>query len=109
MKKQKICIAPLDWGLGHATRCIQLAKALMQLDYQIYIASEGYHEVILREALPEATFLPLAGYRIQYSKDGKWFILKMIAQIPNILISIYYERNWLRKVQKQFQFDFIIS
>ena len=109
MKKQKICIAPLDWGLGHATRCIQLAKALMQLDYQIYIASEGYHEVVLREALPEATFLPLAGYRIQYSKDGKWFILKMIAQIPNILFSIYYERNWLRKMQKQFQFDIIIS
>ena len=58
MNKQKICIAPLDWGLGHATRCIQLAKALMQLDYQVYIASEGYHEVILREALPSATFLP---------------------------------------------------
>ena len=109
MKKQKICIAPLDWGLGHATRCIQLAKALMQLDYQIYIASEGYHEVILREALPSATFLPLAGYRIQYSKNGKWFLLKMMAQIPKILFSIYYERNWLRKMQKQFQFDIIIS
>jgi predicted glycosyltransferase len=109
MNKQKICIAPLDWGLGHATRCIQLAKALIQLDYQIYIASEGYHEVILREALPSATFLPLAGYRIQYSKNGKWFLLKMIAQIPKILFSIYYERNWLRKMQKQFQFDIIIS
>ncbi len=109
MNKQKICIAPLDWGLGHATRCIHLAKSLMQLDYQIYIASEGYHEVILREALPEATFLPLAGYRIQYSKDGKWFLLKMLAQIPKILFSIYYERNWLRKMQQQFQFDIIIS
>ena len=109
MNKQKICIAPLDWGLGHATRCIHLAKSLMQLDYQIYIASEGYHEVILREALPEATFLPLAGYRIQYSKDGKWFLLKMLAQIPKMLFSIYYERNWLRKMQQQFQFDIIIS
>lgn len=109
MKKQKICIAPLDWGLGHATRCIQLVKALMQLDYHIYIASEGYHEVILREALPGATFLPLAGYRIQYSKEGKWFLWKMIAQIPKILLSIYYERNWLRKMQKEFQFDILIS
>lgn len=109
MNKQKICIAPLDWGLGHATRCIRLAKSLMQLDYQIYIASEGYHEVILREALPGATFLPLAGYRIQYSKDGKLFLLKMIAQIPKILFSIYNERIWLRKMQQQFQFDIIIS
>ena len=109
MKAKKICIAPLDWGLGHATRCIHLAKALMQLDYQIFIASEGYHEVVLREALPGATFLPLAGYRIQYSKEGRWFLLKMIAQIPKIIFTIYYERNWLRKMQKQFQFDLIIS
>ena len=109
MNKQKICIAPLDWGLGHATRCISLAKALMQLDYQIFIASEGYHEVILREALPKATFLPLPGYRIQYSKEAQWFLLKMIAQLPKIIFSIYYERNWLRKMQKQFQFDIIIS
>ena len=109
MNKQKICIAPLDWGLGHATRCISIAKALMQLDYQIFIASEGYHEVILREALPTATFLPLPGYRIRYSKEPKWFLLKMISQLPKIIFTIYYERNWLRKMQKQFQFDLIIS
>ncbi len=109
MKKQKICIAPLDWGLGHATRCISLAKALMHLDYQIFIASEGHHDVILREALPAATFLPLAGYRIRYSKDPKWFLLKMISQLPKIIFSVYYERNWLRKMQKQFQFDIVIS
>ncbi|MFM6994407.1 MAG: glycosyltransferase [Sediminibacterium sp.] len=109
MNKQKICIAPLDWGLGHATRCISLAKALVQLDYQVFIASEGHHEVILREALPEATFLPLPGYRIQYSKEAKWFLLKMIAQLPKIIFSVYYERNWLRKMQKQFKFDVILS
>jgi hypothetical protein len=109
MNKQKICIAPLDWGLGHATRCISLAKALMQLNYQVFIASEGHHEVILREALPEATFLPLPGYRIQYSKEAKWFLLKMIAQLPKIIFSVYYEKNWLRKMQKQFHFDIIIS
>jgi hypothetical protein len=33
----------------------------------------------------------------------------MITQIPKILFSIYYERNWLRKMQQQFQFDIIIS
>ena len=109
MNKQKICIAPLDWGLGHATRCISLAKALMQLNYQVFIASEGHHEVILREALPEATFLPLPGYRIQYSKEAKYFLLKIITQLPKIIFSVYYEKNWLRKMQKQFQFNIIIS
>lgn len=109
MKKQTICIAPLDWGLGHATRCIGLAKALIQLEYKIVIASEGHHQALLREALPEATFLPLAGYRIRYTKNGKWFLWAMLFQIPKIIFSIYYEHRWLRKMQKQFQFDGIIS
>jgi len=109
MKKQTICIAPLDWGLGHATRCISLVKALLQLEYKIVIACEGHHQALLREALPEANFLPLAGYRIRYTKNGKWFVWAMLLQMPKIIFSIYYEKRWLCKMQKQFQFNFIIS
>lgn len=109
MKKPIVCIAPLDWGLGHATRCIALAKALQQLDYQIVFASEGHHMALLKEAMPDANFLPLAGYRIRYTKKGKWFLMAMLLQLPKIIFSIYYERRWIRKTQKQFQFDLIIS
>jgi len=35
MKKKKILIAPLDWGLGHATRCIPIAKALEEEGYEV--------------------------------------------------------------------------
>jgi uncharacterized protein (TIGR00661 family) len=109
MKRQTICIAPLDWGLGHATRCISLTKGLLQLGYNIVIASEGHHQALLREAIPEATFLTLAGYRIKYSKKGKWFLWAILLQIPKIVFSIYYEKRWLYKMQKQFHFDIIIS
>ena len=29
--KKNILIAPLNWGLGHATRCIPIIKALEEL------------------------------------------------------------------------------
>ena len=58
MKKPSVCISPLDWGLGHATRCISLLKAFESLDYQIYIATEGYHETILKEAIPTPGVVP---------------------------------------------------
>ena len=109
MNKAKICISPIDWGLGHATRCIPLIQALEKLNYQVYIATEGYHEAILREALPSVEFLQLRGYRIKYAKSGLLLPLIIFFQIPKIIYSIYYENKWLQKKQKELNFDLIIS
>ena len=57
MKKPSICISPIDWGLGHATRCISLIQSLQTLGYEVYIATEGYQEAILKEAFPNAHIL----------------------------------------------------
>ena len=109
MKRPSICISPLDWGLGHATRCITLVKAFEKLGYQVFIATEGYHEVILREALPNAHFLHLRGYRIRYAKWGFNLPIVLLFQVPKIIYSIIYENNWLKKAQAQYEFDMIIS
>lgn len=109
MKQPKICISPLDWGLGHATRCIPLLLALQQLGYDIYIASERHHEVILKEAVPTAHFLTLRGYRVHYSKKRGLFFVSMFLQAPKILFSMLYEYGWLYKKAKQYNFDLIIS
>jgi len=109
MKQPSICISPLDWGLGHATRCITLIKAFEKLGYQVFVATEGYHEVILREALPNAHFLHLRGYRIRYAKWGFNLPIVLLFQVPKIIYSIIYENNWLKKAQAQYQFDIIIS
>ena len=109
MNKAKICISPIDWGLGHATRCIPLIQALEKLNYEIFIATEGDHETILREAVPNAQFLQLRGYRIKYAKMGMLLPLTIFFQIPKIIYSIYYEYKWLQKIQKEMQFDIVIS
>jgi hypothetical protein len=36
-----ILIAPLNWGLGHATRCIPIIRALQGLNHIPIIASDG--------------------------------------------------------------------
>jgi len=109
MKQAKICISPIDWGLGHATRCITLIQSLEKLGYHIYIATEGQHETILKEAIPTATFLHLRGYRIRYSRWAAFLPLVLLIQLPQIIYSIVYENRWLKKAQKKFNFDMIIS
>ena len=109
MKKPSVCISPLDWGLGHATRCIPLIRSLEALGYHVYIASEKSQEAILKEAIPTATFLNLRGYRIKYAKWGCLLPIVLLTQVPKIIYSIIQEYNWIKKAQLQYQFDLIIS
>ena len=109
MQQKKVLIAPLDWGLGHATRCIPVITAFIELGYHVTIATEGAHEIILREAFPGLTFLRLKGYGIRYSKKADGFVFKMIVQIPRILYNIFREFWWLYKTNRHQQFDLIVS
>jgi uncharacterized protein (TIGR00661 family) len=109
MEQKAVCIAPLDWGLGHATRCIPLIHALEALNFTIYIAGEGKQASILKEAFPNAHFIPLKGYRIHYAKEKKFLIPTILFQVPKIVISIIQEHQWLKKISKQYRFDLIIS
>lgn len=109
MQQKSVLIAPLDWGLGHATRCIPIIAALQALGYHVTIATDGPHEIILREAFPELTFLRLKGYGIRYSKKAEGFAFKMLVQIPRILYNIIREFWWLRKTIQRQHFDLIIS
>ena len=43
-RKSRILVAPLDWGLGHATRCIPIIKELLGNDCDVWLAGEGPQE-----------------------------------------------------------------
>ena len=48
---KRILIAPLDWGLGHATRCIPIIKSLLEKN-TVAIASDGEALELLRKEFP---------------------------------------------------------
>ena len=108
-KTYKILIAPLDWGLGHATRSIPLITGLLAEGCEVLIAADGTIQALLEQEFRELTFLPLKGYRIQYSQQKKWLPLKIVLQIPRLLFSIFSEHQWLKKMVKDHSIDAIIS
>jgi len=46
--KKRILIAPLNWGLGHATRCIPIINALITNGFEPIIASDGVALALLK-------------------------------------------------------------
>ncbi|MDQ6762283.1 MAG: hypothetical protein M3015_06615, partial [Bacteroidota bacterium] len=57
--KTHILVAPLDWGLGHATRCIPIIKEFIKLDCEVILAADGAVLSLLKKEFPAAKILPL--------------------------------------------------
>ena len=107
--KHNILIAPLNWGLGHATRCIPIIELLLNLKQRVIIASDGDALLLLRSEFPNLEFIELPPYRISYPKNGKLFKWKLILQLPKINTTIIQEHKTLKKLIKKHQIDAVIS
>lgn len=109
MSTFKILVAPLDWGLGHATRCIPIINELVRQDCTVWIAAGGSSLQLLRKQFPLLPFLRLEGYHVIYHNTKSKFRWTIAKQIPKIIASVKREHRWLKKVMDEHHFDVIIS
>lgn len=104
-----ILIAPLDWGLGHATRCIPVIQGLIQKNCNVLIAAEGKIKSLLQKEFPEVGFIDFKGYRVHYSKNSWSLPLQIARQIPKIISTIQHENERLNEIVKEHNVQGIIS
>lgn len=104
----EVLICPLNWGLGHASRCVPLIKHLTDKGYKITIVADGFPLEFLRQEFPTLSFVEYSSYPVRYSK-GKSQTGAMIRCAPKILAKIISEHRWLKKLLKTRNFDMVIS
>lgn len=104
----KILICPLNWGLGHATRCVPIIQQLMIEGHELAVAADGFPLEFLRQEFPTLRFIELPSYSIYYS-SGNSQIISMLFSIPNIIRGIVNEHYWLKKLLKTEPFEQVIS
>jgi len=108
-RKLRILVAPLDWGLGHATRCIPVISELLDQGCEPWLAGESAQEELLKHEFPGMPILPLKGYRVKYGRTSSGMLWNMLGQSPKIIKAIRDEHEWLIKVVKEYGFDAVIS
>jgi uncharacterized protein (TIGR00661 family) len=107
--KPRILVAPLDWGLGHATRSMPVVKELIAQGCEVILAGEGKLKALLTIEFPQLQFLDLKGYGIQYGKN-RWDTMgKMLLQLPQIIEAMDEEHNWLQRIIDEHSIDAVIS
>jgi uncharacterized protein (TIGR00661 family) len=106
-----VLISPLDWGLGHTTRCIPLIEAFLKNKWQVVVGCEipsAAHSLLSKE-FTGVQFVHLSGYKIQYAKEAASLAIKMATQLPKIFSAIKKENKWLQKTVDEWNIDLVVS
>jgi len=106
---KNILIAPLNWGLGHATRCIPIINALLANGFTPILASDGAALELLKKEFPTLRALALPSYKIQYAKNASNFKWKMLRNLPRIIKAISNEKKIVSQWIEQYNLSGIIS
>jgi UDP:flavonoid glycosyltransferase YjiC (YdhE family) len=95
--KPIVLICPLNWGLGHASRCIPIINGLLSRNCKVVVAADGPPLALLQKEFPHLVFFRFRGKTVRYPEKGN-MVLKMLAQVPSLLYSIWKEHKELKKL-----------
>jgi UDP:flavonoid glycosyltransferase YjiC (YdhE family) len=108
LRPNKILVAPLDWGLGHATRCIPLINELLALGQEVLIATDGLALEVLKQEYPQLQAIKLRGYHPIYP-EGAGMVMAMGRQLPKFMSAIAHEKQELKRLIKEHDIQAVIS
>jgi len=106
--KKRILVAPLDWGIGHATRCIPIINALIANNYKVILAADERPLHLLNTEFPQLEIIRFEGYNVKYPKYLPMSI-SMLLQTPKLLWKIKKENTALAEIIKDYNIDGVIS
>ncbi len=104
-----VLISPLDWGLGHTTRCIPLIRACLNLSCNVIVACNSTQKKILSLEFPKLEYVDLRGYNVKYASNKWQTMLSLVLQVPKILTAINEEHKWIGDFLQHKKVDLIIS
>ena len=105
---KRVLITPLDWGLGHATRCIPVIQWLVARKVHVHIAGSGQSLRLLAKEFPFIPQSKLPGYDPRYP-SGNGMATAMALQLPKFMRIISREHKIVEQLVRQHQIDTVIS
>lgn len=107
-QSKKILVAPLDWGLGHAARCIPVIHEFLKQGCEVQIAGSSGGLSLLKEEFPSIKFHSIVSYNANYSSFLP-FMVKIVLQMPKFIMAIRKEHYQVEKIIRDERIDFLIS
>ena len=104
----KILVAPLNWGLGHASRCVPLVRRFLDEGHEVILGGDGESLVLLRRHFPKLRYVYLAPLQLKYGKGKRqvWAVVKMW---PKLAVWAMKDHALLKAVLREEKIDRVVS
>jgi hypothetical protein len=108
-QKPRILVCPLDWGLGHAVRCVPVIRELINAGAEPVIAADAAPLGLLRQEFPDLSWIKFPGVPVRYPVYARFMPLYMALQSPSQLLGIANEKRFIKKAVEDLNIQGIIS
>lgn len=105
----KILVAPLDWGLGHATRCVPIVKEFLRQGAEVELAVVKANAGFFREVFPELRQRVAPGYNVVYPKYGFNMALWLLKNSAHLNAVMRYEKRYAEEMVERHGYDVLFS
>lgn len=109
MSKRTVFVAPLNWGLGHATRVLPLIRRFLSDGWEVIVAAGGRSGDLLEKEAPQCTYIPFPMYPIRYPRTRFFLSRFMTVIFPQMMMAIMKEKRALIKLVRERKIDLILS
>jgi predicted glycosyltransferase len=106
--RPRAMVCPLNWGLGHASRCIPLIQKLQSSGFDVIIAADGHSLALLQEEFKNVKTITFPGFSPRFSSRNN-----QVSRIPSWLFSLaintFKEHRTIKYLVKENKIDVVIS
>ncbi|SHK63407.1 glycosyltransferase [Fibrobacter sp. UWB12] len=105
----KVLVAPLDWGLGHATRCVPVIREFLRAGAEVELAVVKANANFFREVFPELRQRLAPSYNIVYPKHGYNMALWLLKNSMHLNSVMRYEHHFAEEMVDRHGYDVLFS
>ncbi len=103
----RILVAPLDWGLGHAVRCIPIIRQVLADGNQVLLAVTPSTKPVLQKAFPGLPLIDIPAYGVRYPFRN--MLANGLMQSPRLLRTALREYQTVKTIVRKHRIDAILS
>ena len=104
----RVLVAPLNWGLGHAARCVPLVNRFLAQGDEVVLGGDGESLLLLRKHFPTLQTIRFADLSLSYSA-GKSQVGAMLRALPKIVCAAWKDHCLLGELLDRELFDLVVS
>ena len=105
----KVLVAPLDWGLGHATRCVPVIREFLNQGAEVELAVVRSNAALLRGFFPNLRQRLAPSYNIVYPKHGYNMGLWLVKNGVHLRTVMNYEHRFAEEMVARYHYDVLVS